>query len=279
MKKRIRLVGVDMDGTLLTSEKKVSAYSKQMIQTAVDQGVIILPATGRPFNGIPAEVKAVPGMRYALTTNGARVMDTQTGEILIEHLLDRQLALDCLKVLAKYDTLLEVYYDGVGYAVTEQLKHIEHYHHDAAMWGYVLSTRESIDDIFGFVNQESRGVEKVQGIFANLEEKALAQAELAALSTVVATSSLGYNLEINGAGVNKGTSLIELGALLGISRDEIMGIGDADNDADMLREAGLGVAMANAHQSIKDIADYVTASNDEDGVALAIKKFCIDANV
>ena len=84
--------------------------------------------------------------------------------------------------------------------------------------------------------------------------------------------SLQYNIEINAAGVNKGTGLVNLGRMLGIRREEIMAFGDGDNDIAMLREAGFGVAMANADEQVKAAADYITLSNEEEGVAEAIER-------
>ena len=87
--------------------------------------------------------------------------------------------------------------------------------------------------------------------------------------------SLKYNIEINAAGVNKGTGLVNLGRLLGIRREEIMACGDGDNDTVMLREAGFGVAMGNAEEQVKEAADYITLTNEEEGVAEAIEKFVL----
>ena len=83
------------------------------------------------------------------------------------------------------------------------------------------------------------------------------------------------NIEINDEGVNKGTALIELGKMLGIERAEIMACGDGDNDVDMLREVGFGVAMANADEKTKAAADYITVSNEEQGAARAIEQFVL----
>ena len=100
--------------------------------------------------------------------------------------------------------------------------------------------------------------------------------ELEKVEGLELVGSLKYNIEVNAAGVNKGTGLVNLGKLLGISREEIMACGDGDNDTVMLREVGLGVAMANAEDQVKEVADYITLSNDEDGVAKAIEKFALE---
>ena len=82
-------------------------------------------------------------------------------------------------------------------------------------------------------------------------------------------------MDCNPLGVNKGTALVALGEMLGIPRESIMACGDGDNDVHLLREVGFGVAMANAQPQVKEAADYITASNDEDGVARAIEKFAL----
>ena len=99
----------------------------------------------------------------------------------------------------------------------------------------------------------------------------LAWKELSELKELELVGSLSYNIEINAAGVNKGTALVALGEMLGIPRESIMACGDGDNDVHLLREVGFGVAMANAQPQVKEAADYITASNDEDGVARAIE--------
>ena len=115
----------------------------------------------------------------------------------------------------------------------------------------------------------------MQALFADLEEKAAAWSELEQQEGIVLVSSLGYNIEINAAGVNKGTALVELGSMLGIRREEIMACGDGDNDIEMVKEAGFGVAMGNAEEEVKAAADYITLSNEEEGAAKAIERFAL----
>lgn len=108
-----------------------------------------------------------------------------------------------------------------------------------------------------------------------MEERARAWKELEQDKEIVLVGSLGYNIEINGAGVNKGQALVELGKILGIEREEIMACGDGDNDEAMLKEVGLGVAMENAEEQVKKAADYITGTNEEEGAAKAIEKFVL----
>lgn len=273
--RKIRMVGLDLDGTLLNDRKEFTPRCREAVAAALAQGVVVLVATGRPWMGVPEELREFPGMDYALTSNGARILDTRSGQVLSEHLLSPGLAERALSVCGRYDTLKEVYFDGQGYAEAEKMARVEVYHKNPNMWEYMRRTRIPVRDVTALVRKENRGLDKVQALFADMEERTRAWKDLEAEKGLELVGSLGYNIEINAAGVNKGTGLVSLGRMLGIRREEIMACGDGDNDAAMLREAGFGVAMANAEEKVKEAADYITRSNEEDGVAEAIEKFVL----
>ena len=113
-------------------------------------------------------------------------------------------------------------------------------------------------------------------ILSLVEDRDAARKEIEDVPGIEITGALPMNLEINAAGVNKGKAMIELGKLLGIPREEIMAFGDGNNDLKMLKEVGTGVAMENAIPSVKEAAEYVTLSNDEEGVAKFIEKYVLD---
>lgn len=214
-------------------------------------------------------------MRYALTSNGARILDTETGEVLVEQLLPLENAKKALEILRKYDTLQEVYFDGQGYADRSKLDNIGKYHHNPHMWEYVLSSRIAVPDIQEVIAKENRDMDKLQALFADMDERLQAWKELEQQDGIVLVGSLGYNIEINAAGVNKGAGLVRLGEKLGIPREEIMACGDGDNDVEMLKEVGFGVAMENSEEKVKASADYITGTNDEEGAAKAIEIFAL----
>lgn len=270
---KIKMIGLDLDGTLLTSDKRLRPFTRQVLAEAIERGILVLMATGRPYTGIPEELRSFPGIRYALTSNGARILDTQTGEVLIEHLLPLKSAKKALEILQKYDTLQEVYFNGQGYAEKEKLERISRYHHNPHMWEYVRKTRKPVPDLSELIARENQDMDKVQALFADMDELAQAWKELEKYEDLVLVSSLGYNIEINAAGVEKGEGLIKLGELLQIRPEEIMACGDGDNDIGMLEKAGIGVAMGNAEDKVKAAADYITGTNDEEGAAKAIVKY------
>ena len=190
---KIKMIGLDLDGTLLNDKKELTPYTRQVMEEAIRQGVTVLVATGRPWMGVPEFLKSFPGMDYALTSNGARIVRTQDGSVLMEQLLSRDKAKKILEICAKYDTLQEVYFDGQGYAEAEKMLHVERYHHNPNMWEYIRTTRIPTEDIFGLVDRESRSLDKVQALFADLDERARAWKELETLEEVEIVGSLKYN--------------------------------------------------------------------------------------
>lgn len=269
------MIGLDLDGTLLTDRKEITPRTRRVISRAIEEGVVVLVATGRPWMGVPEELREFPGMRYALTSNGARILDVQEGVVLEEHLLPPDSAKKAMQICGKYDTLQEIYFDGQGYAPADKMSKVERYHKNPNMWEYMRKTRIPVNDISELLERENRGLDKVQALFADMEERKAAWRELEREPDLELVGSLKYNIEINAAGVNKGTGLVNLGRLLGIKREEIMACGDGDNDTVMLREAGFGVAMGNAEEQVKEAADHITLTNEEEGVAEVIEKFVL----
>ncbi len=276
MKRNIKMIGFDLDGTLLNSNKEISDYTRDVMREAVEQGVIILPATGRPLTGIPKPVMALPGIRYAVTANGARVVDVQEDKVLHEALLPYEKGKELLEIFAKYDTYREVYYEGFGYATADMVEHIEEYMPIKPMIEYMRTTRRRVPDVEAMFHEKKMAVDKLQALFRDTETRDLAMKEVKEkVQGAAVTSALGNNIEANGEDAQKGIALLKLGEILGIKKDEIMAFGDGSNDMDMIRRVGFGVAMENGIDEIKEAADYITVTNDEHGVAKAIEKFVL----
>ncbi len=276
MKHRIKMIGFDLDGTLLTEQKELGEYTVRILERAAEEGIEILPVTGRPLCGLPEEVRKIRGLRYAITANGARILDLASGTVLKEQLVDTKTAGQILDILGKYDTLREIYYDGTGYAQREQLAQIEHFFGESAMAEYVHSTRCPVEDLMEKFHTENRAVDKVQGVFADLEERKKALEEIESLTGVTVTKALKNNIEVNAAGVNKGDALVWLAKRLEIMPKETLAFGDGNNDFALLEKAGTGVAMKNGIEEIKRVADEMTEkTNDEEGVAQFIETYVL----
>ena len=170
---------------------------------------------------------------------------------------------------------MEVYFDGQGYAQKDEIAQVRKYHKNPNMWDYFLRTRIAVDRLEDLLDEKEGDLDKVQMLFADMEEREEAWKELEREGVFELVGSLQYNIEINAVGVNKGTGLVNLGKMLGIRREEIMACGDGDNDIAMLKEVGFGDAMANAEEKVKAVADYITESNNDEGAAKAIEKFVL----
>ena len=276
MDHKIKLIGFDLDGTLLTSDKRLSDRTKKVMSQAIEQGVVMVPATGRPLSGVPQELLEFPGIRYVVTANGARVLDILEKKTMAEELLSREKCGQILEIFEKYDTFREIYYDGIGYADREKLEQIEKYQEDPAMQKYIRETRRPVESTREKFETNDQGMDKIQALFAKNQEKELAREEiLQTVTDVEVTGALSNNIEVNAKGIHKGNALLQLGELLGIEREEIMAYGDGKNDLKMLETVGVGVAMANSVPEVLEAADLVTESNDRDGVAKIIEKYVL----
>lgn len=269
------MIGFDLDGTLLTTEKALTEHTREVLLKARNRGIEILPATGRPLSGLPSDIRILPGLHYAVTANGARIVNLENGTTVYENLVPADKAKEILDIFGEYDAMREIYYDGIGYSAGEKLKNIKKYVSDPAMADYILTTRLAVEDIDEKFRQENRPVDKVQAIFADLNERKEAQERIKRVTGVEATGSLVNNIEVNIEGVNKGMALVYLGQKLGIRCEEIAAFGDGSNDKTMVETVGIGVAMANAIPELKEAADYITGSNDEDGVAAFIEQYIL----
>ena len=139
----------------------------------------------------------------------------------------------------------------------------------------VRKTRKPVQDNIAYIKEKRVPADKINMFFIEEDARVRMRKTLAEIPGILVTSSLSNNLEINATGANKGDALLQLAEYLGIKQEETMAFGDGENDITMLRTAGIGVAMGNAEPSVKAAADYVTVTNNEAGVAAAIRKFVL----
>ena len=276
MAKKIKLVAIDLDGTLLTSDKKVTENTIKTLKKVIEQGIIVVIATGRPILGLDTVIQEVPRSPYILTTNGARIVNIETGEVMLERLIPHEVVLEIFDVLRKYDCVKEIFYKGQGFVSTEDFERIHLYHIKPEMIEYFQRTRKPIPDLIEYIKETKGNGDKAQAIFRDMKVREQVWKELQDLGKLNLTDSLSYNIEINAKGVEKGSSLKFLVEKLGILQEEVMALGDGSNDVRMLEYAGMGVAMGNAREEIKRVANVVTASNDDEGVAKALEQYILN---
>ena len=282
MARDIKIIALDLDGTLLDSQKRLSDGSRAALEEAAAKGVLIVPTTGRFFGMMPQSIRDLPFVRYAITINGAQVYDRETGTAIVREEIPLDMALDIMRLLDGYDVIYDCYRSNWGW-MTESLQNkAEDYATDAHYVKMVREFRNPVPELKAYLESTaSEGdVQKVMLFARNTPgseavTKAITEAVRERFPQIKATSSTWNNLELNIETAHKGNSLRRFAEHLGYALDNCMALGDGTNDLSMIEAAGLGVAMSNAHPLVIAAADHVTASNDEDGVAKAIRDFVL----
>lgn len=279
MSSKFRLAAADMDGTLLNHERKITKRTKEAIKQAIKQGVYFVPATGRAVNALPPELKSIEGVRYGIFSNGGTVYDLEEEKAIYTNHFDPQRALELIDQLRQFDLMISVSQGGQSYGERVPMEHLDYFELDENTREIVKGSRKIVENIEDYIKENKRTIEKMTLIFRTMEERANVWSWLSRFTDIQYSSSLPKNIEISKKGCNKGSGLVHLAEILGISKEEIIVFGDADNDKEMFQQAGYSVAMENGLESMKKMADYVTVSNREDGVAKAIETLILGKTV
>lgn len=270
-----KLLLFDLDGTLLDADKHIPERNRAALEKAAGDGIEIVPSTGRFYNGMPEEVRALP-LHYAVTINGAAVVEATTQKTLRSVEIPADTALRIFDDIEKTPAMFDCYQDNWGWMTRPIYGRIDDVCPTTWQRALVRSTRSPVDDLRSSVMSRGGSVQKIQEFFAP-EDLALRDPEIERLKReypeLSVTSSVSNNIEINAKDANKGSALLFLCELLGIDPSESMTFGDGLNDVTMLEQAGTGVAMANAPDEVKQVADYVTTANVEAGIAHALEAF------
>jgi Cof subfamily protein (haloacid dehalogenase superfamily) len=282
MAKDVKIIALDLDGTLLDSAKRLSSKNRAALEEAASAGVHIVPTTGRFFGMMPQAVRDLPFVRYAITINGAQVYDRETDTAIVREEIPLATALDLMRLLDGYDVIYDCYRSNWGWMTQSLQAKAEDYAPDAHYVKMVREFRNPVADLKAHLEATAHegDVQKVMLFARNVPGSDSVTKEIAAavaekFPSIKATSSTWNNLELNIATAHKGNSLKRFAEHLGYTLKNCMALGDGTNDLSMIEAAGLGVAMSNAHPLVLAAADAVTLSNDEDGVAEAIRRFVI----
>ena len=282
MKKDIKIISLDLDGTLLDSQKRLSEGNRAALEEAAAKGVHIVPTTGRFFGMMPQAIRDLPFVRYAITINGAQVYDRETDTAIVREEIPLDMALDIIRLLDGYDVIYDCYRSNWGWMTESLQAKAEDYATDAHYLKMVREFRNPVPELKEYLKSTAAegDVQKVMLFARNtpgseLVTKAITDAVAERFPSIKTTSSTWNNLELNIATAHKGNSLKRFAEHLGYTLDNCMALGDGTNDLSMIQAAGLGVAMSNAHPLVLAAADHVTTSNDEDGVAKAIRDFVL----
>lgn len=268
----IKLVTIDIDGTLLNSDHKLTDQVKSAIKKAADQGVDIVLTTGRPTVGVVDLIKELElenDHNFMITYNGGLIVNAGTKEVLSKHALTHDDYLD-IELLSRklnvhlhaqdFTTLYTANTDISQYTVLE-----------SSLTGMPLQYKPVYE-----MTPDMTIIKAMMIDHEDLIDEAITKLPEDIKKRFSIVKSMPYFLEFLNPKANKGEAVKELATILNIKQEEVMAIGDNENDYTMIEYAGIGVAMGNAVDSIKEIADEITLSNDEHGVAYAIEKWVLN---
>ncbi len=276
----IRIVALDLDGTLLDSQKRLSGANRAALEKAAARGILIVPTTGRFFGMMPAAIRDLPFVRYVITINGAQVYDRETDTAIVREEIPLGRALELMRLLDGHDVIYDCYRSNWGWMTESLQAKAADYATDEHYLRMIREFRKPVPELKAHLEATAAegDVQKVM-LFTRRTDEGRAEAErimaevAAAFPEIKTTASTWNNLEFNIASANKGNSLRRFAEHFGLSLANCMAFGDGLNDLSMVEAAGTGVAMANAHPDVLAAADVVTASNDEDGVAKTLLEY------
>ena len=263
-----KVLVLDIDGTLTNSRKEITDNTRRAIWDAILRGHQVVLASGRPTPGMRRYEKELELDRYGgylLSYNGARIVECRTGEVIYQRILPQGLLPELYRFAGQRHMGLSV---CLGDTVISAFEPDEYISLEAGINGLPI---RRVEDFLEFVDFDiHKCLMTAPGDQAAIYEREL-QEKYGQTASIYRSEP--YYVEVMPKDVTKASSIEKMLPVLGVDREHIICCGDGYNDISMIRYAGLGVAMANAQPAVKEAADYITASNDEDGIVQVIREF------
>ncbi|MDF2635077.1 MAG: Cof-like hydrolase [Pelosinus sp.] len=272
-----KLVCIDVDGTLLNQKHEITKRTKEILLKAHQQGVHIVISTGRMYTDAEYYSNLIGVKSPVIASNGAFIKEKDNDKVIYKDILGESLSLELLELFRKHHinpyfcTPHKFYYGSIMFKL---------FYVGTKMLG-TRSNELDMEYIFSWkqwrkvLHKEKDNIVKSEIIYKDAALIYELRNELNNVAQLEIVDSSRYNIEITRKGVSKGKAVEMLAIFYNLKREEIITIGDSANDVSMLEYAGLGIAMGNASDRVKQKADYITDSNDNEGVANAINKFIL----
>lgn len=269
----IRLIAMDMDGTLLGGDHVlIPAGNIAALRSAAERGVKLAMASGRTWSLLTGAYEQLGVLDYALVGNGAAVRDVAAGRTIYSHGMPNAQALEIIRLLHQWEIPFEVYCDGQNYVRSRDKLLVRE--HNMAEYSDFFETKT----VFAEALPEAlagRDVEKFNCFWVPVEKREELEARVRQTGPVEIVTSFELNMEFAAGGVSKGAALQALAAHLGLEPREVMAFGDAGNDLEMLSWAGWSFAMENGTDEAKAAARYIAPANVDAGVGQMVERYVL----
>lgn len=267
------MIAFDMDGTLLNSHKQIDRETLMAIKRADEAGKIIALSTGRCMPELKEYIDGIPGLKYIIGDSGAYILEVPTRKVIFKKSIAPEIIQNIFNQTKGMDILFQIHSDD---AIVEKDKQAQMEHYQIGVYRKLFDEiMLKVDDIRDYYKKNHPPVYKFNLFNPDTNQRSQLERMFNKLPIQMCYSEK-TSLECSPLGVSKGTGLIKLCEYLNIPVRDTIAVGDADNDLDILRTAGLSIAMGNGNNNVKKLAKVVVSDNDNGGCKEAIEKYLLD---
>lgn len=268
-----KLVALDMDGTLLNSRHEISAENKEVIKACIEKDVKFVLISGREIESIKHYSDILGLDTYLTGYNGSLITNNDGDKVVFSNTLNPRLVKTVIEEAYKANKFIIVFLQDGILVSDNSSKWYKNY------LDFTIANPTVVDDLLLYLDEKDKW-DEINKICLSDDHKELIAFKGAIEPRVkeefTLLFSLPFFLEVFNGDVSKGLALEKLAHYYGVNREEVLAIGDGENDISMIKFAGLGVAMGNSNQLVRDSADFTSLTNDENGVAFVLKKFLLN---
>lgn len=266
-----KMIGLDLDGTLLKDDKSIDAKTKEYLETLSANGVHIVPITGRPLSGVPDCIRSIKGVDYIISNNGSKTVLNSTNETLFSLAMDNATSKRVIEAVKQTGAIFEVFLNHYGYCEKFVFDHYKEVYTGTVLGDYIFSSRKQVDSLLTLFDDKNAEADEVFIICKDNDDREIIKAQTDKIIGIQYCMLADRFLEITKKGTDKGTALEMLCNHLKIKLDKVIAFGDGENDLQFLNKAGTAVAMGNASDNVKAQADIVTDTNNNQGILKVLK--------
>ena len=270
--KNIRLVASDLDGTLLNKNKEITPRLFEALEKLDELGIYFVPSTGRPFGTVPKAIKELPFLKYVITSNGATIYDATEQKNIIENYLTPEAVDAVIEIAKELPVITEYFIEGKAFIAKAVYDDLSPFDLTESHEFYIKNSRTPVEDFWNEMKRNNAVLENINLVFKDMELRKEIWDRLKALGLASVTAATTKNIEITSLYATKAQALEKLCEVLSLTRENVLAMGDGDNDMPMIEFAGIGVAMTNGEEHIKQAADIIADDCNDFGAAKILEQ-------